>query len=142
MGSATSVVTKLYGEGIYPRKTATVTLDSVLPLASVNGVISLSPLAIILSVSSDYPSWIRLYNDPASRDADAPRAKYYRPRPGCGLVYDNIMVSSKLSISQSPIELFHNEDSPHSSAGYLAVMNLDSVSRAITVTINFLQKEA
>ena len=101
-----------------------------------------SDSADILRITTDYPAWVRLYNTVAARDRDVNRPKYQRPSAGCDIIADNITTSDKLSISQSPTHVFHNEDDPRLPMCYVAITNLDATSRMITLTLQYLQREA
>lgn len=97
--------------------------------------ITLAEATDILTVATDYPAEVRLYNTAAARTADLSRLTITPPLAGNGLVCQNTTAAGALSINQDPVETFANHDGTISTTGYLTVWNRDTVSRVITVTI-------
>jgi hypothetical protein len=97
---------------------------------------------LLSKVSTNYPAWIRIYTDAASRTADASRLEGYDPLPGAGVIAEVITTATALTQLITPGVIGFNNDTITTSTVYLAVTNKDSSSRVITVTLNLLQLEA
>jgi hypothetical protein len=97
---------------------------------------------ILQKLETNYPAWVRLYVDSASRTSDLVRSEGNDPIPGSGVVAEVITTSSALSQLITPAVIGFNNDNPSTSTLYMAVTNKDVVSRAITVTLTLVQLEA
>ncbi len=106
-----------------------------------NAGVTLPKTADILSVSTSDPAWVRLYTSDAARTADASRLITVDPPTGAGITLDCLTEVGSLKITTSPVPTFSNNDTVVSTTGYLSVVNKDSVSHAITITIEYLPKE-
>jgi len=125
----------------FKRKTSTAT-TTLIPATSVTLIpITLAPCTMILTVATNYPAEVRLYESSASRLADYGRLTTDVPPTGKGLICQNTLVLGAMSVNQSPVSVFTNRDTPESSVGYLAVTNNDTVARVITATITHLVQE-
>jgi hypothetical protein len=124
------------------RTTATITTASLAANATENGSITLAKTSQIFHIETDFPAWIRLYDTDAARTADASRLSTVFPTAGTGVVADIVTAVGALAINQSPVETFVNNDSPAAAACYYAIKNLDSVDRAITLTIVHFPQES
>jgi hypothetical protein len=129
------------GVSAFARATATLTTGTLATGASENGTAALCKVSDILFIATDYPAWVRLYGTSAQRAADASRPITEDPAPGAG-VFADVSTTDSLSIAMSPVTVFVNGDGVPADVGYLSVKNLDSVDRAITVTITYLPQEA
>jgi len=97
----------------------------------------------LLKVQVDYPSWVRLYVDAASRTSDASRAEGTDPTPGSGVIAEVLTTSaSGGTFLMSPAVFGWNNDGTPSTTVYAKVTNKDSSARAITVTLTLIQAEA
>jgi len=97
---------------------------------------------LLSKVATNYPAWVRIYTDAASRTADSARLEGYDPLPGAGVIAEVITTSTVLTQLITPGVVGFNNDTITTSTVYLAVTNKDSSSRVITVTLNLLQLEA
>lgn len=116
-------------------QTITTTLAS---LASGVASITIPKICNIISLQTDFPAWVRLYTNATWRAADASRPITTDPTAATGVVLDELTQAGTLTLKQSPVPNFVNDDTPTANVGYLAVTNYDNVSRAITVTITYL----
>ena len=128
------------GVGI-TRQTIVITTDILASSAKKIGIVSLAKSAMIVSVGTDYPAWVRIYNDAVSLVADNTRQITTWPTAGTGIVLDVVTTVAIPVIKQSPGELFANNNTPTDSSCYILITNLDSVARAITLTIVYLPLE-
>ena len=131
---------KTGGVGI-TRQTIVITTDILASSAKKIGIVSLAKSAMIVSVGTDYPAWVRIYNDAVSLVADNTRQITTWPTAGTGIVLDVVTTVAIPVIKQSPGELFANNNTPTDSSCYILITNLDSVARAITLTIVYLPLE-
>ena len=96
-------------------------------------------------VTVNHPTRIRLYSTAAARTADASRPNSIPPTPGSqhGVIADLYLdESGKFTWICSPAIIGANADGSQITSIYAAITNLDSVSRAITVTIYFVAQES
>lgn len=96
---------------------------------------------VLSKVTTDYPSWVRIYSDASSRSADSSRSEGNDPLPGAGVIAEIITTSGSLTQLITPGVVGFNNDAPTTSTVYLAVTNKDSVSRSIQVGLVLLQLE-
>jgi hypothetical protein len=131
------------GIGLSSRSLATATTAISLPIGStVNCQVTGYKSYLLSKVVTNYPAWVRIYTDTASRTADASRLEGNDPLPGSGVIAEVITTATALAQLISPGVIGFNNDTVTTSTVYLAVTNKDSSSRAITVTLNLLQLEA
>jgi len=97
---------------------------------------------LLSKVVTNYPAWVRIYTDAASRTADAARSEGNDPLPGAGVIAEVITTATALTQLITPGVVGFNNDTVTTSTIYLAVTNKDISSRVITVTLNLLQLEA
>lgn len=96
---------------------------------------------LLSKLVTNYPAWVRLYSDAASRSADSSRAEGNDPTPGSGVIAEVITTSTALTQLITPGVLGFNNDTTATSTIYLAITNKDSSSRVITVDLTILQLE-
>ena len=96
---------------------------------------------LLSKVTTNFPAWIRIYSDGASRTADSSRTEGNDPLPGTGVIAEVITTSGSLTQLITPGVLGFNNDTLTTSTIYLAVTNKDSVSRVMTVNLTILQLE-
>lgn len=96
---------------------------------------------LLSKVSTNYPAWIRIYSDGASRTADSGRTEGNDPLPGRGVIAEVITSVGALAQLITPGVLGFNNDTITTSTLYLAVTNKDSVDRIINVDLTILQLE-
>ncbi|TXH48966.1 MAG: hypothetical protein E6Q97_23550 [Desulfurellales bacterium] len=115
------------------------TSASLAASAQESGVISLAKTFMVLSATTNYPARVRLYTDIESRDADAARAIGTDPTGNHGLIMDLVTTTEDLTWKHLCVagSVFDETTSCP-----IIVTNLDSVSRSIVATINWIQMEA
>jgi hypothetical protein len=123
------------------RLSATATTGSLAASATTSGTITLSKTANVLSIGTNYPAWVRLYDTDASRIADNSRAYTTFPTAGTGVIADTTTTAATPTVYQSPTEMFVNNDSPITTTCYYAIKNMDTVSRTIGLTVVYLPIE-
>ena len=123
------------------RETAAVTSGILAPNATEATTIVLHKATELLSISTDYPAWVRVYSTNAARIADSLRPITTDAVAGTGLQAEVITTTSLLFIPTSPSPVLCNLDDPATDVLYLAIRNLDSVSRAVTVQFTHLKLE-
>lgn len=96
---------------------------------------------MLLKVTTDYPAWVVVYSDEASRTADNSRISGTDPLPGSGVIAEIITTPGFLTQLITPGVLGFNDSDPVSSTVYLKVTNNDSVTRDIEVTLTLLKLE-
>lgn len=96
---------------------------------------------MLSKIETNYPAWVRIYSDNATRLADAGRSIYTDPYPGSGVIVEVITTSGSLSQLITPGVLGFNNDAITSSTIYLSVTNKDTVVREISVTLTILRLE-
>ena len=96
---------------------------------------------LLSKVTSNYPAWIRIYSDGASRTADSSRTEGNDPMPGSGVIAEIITSAGALTQLITPGVLGFNNDTLTTSTIYLTVTNKDSVARIINVNLTILQLE-
>jgi hypothetical protein len=96
---------------------------------------------LLSKVVTNFPAWVRIYSDGASRTADASRTEGNDPLPGSGVIAEVITTSGSLTQLITPGVLGFNNDTLTTSTIYLTVTNKDSVPRILTVNLTILQLE-
>lgn len=110
-----------------------------------NDTLTMAKMFTAYKVTVNYPTRIRLYSTAAARTADASRPNSIPPTPGSqhGVIADLYLdESGKFTWICSPAIIGANADGSQITSIYAAITNLDSVSRAITVTIYFVAQES
>jgi hypothetical protein len=122
------------------RQTVTLTTASLASLARHSGVITLGKSYHLQRVTVDFPSRVRLFYSTANRDSDASRAIGVDPDPSSdhGLMYDR-QFTAAYGRTAAPQVIGANDGSSDDVA--ILVDNLDTVARAITVTLVFRKLE-
>jgi len=132
-----------YDEPIGFRTTRTVTTSSLGAGSSESVSIQGFKTYGLLKVDIGNAAWVTLYTDSASRTADASaRTHLQDPEPGSGViaeVYTETTGSS--SFKMAPGVIGWNNDSPTENTIYLRVLNNESTSTAIGVTITLVKME-
>jgi hypothetical protein len=92
-------------------------------------------------VTTNFPSWVRIYSDSTSRANDSTRAEGNDPTPGSGVIAEIITSPGSLTQLITPGVIGFNNDIVTTTTVYLAVTNKDSIARSVTVTLTLLQLE-
>lgn len=128
--------------GLSSRTTVQATTSiNVAPGASANCQVAGAKSYLLSKVTTNFPAWIRIYSDSASRTADASRTEGNDPLPGSGVIAEVITSAGVLTQLITPGVLGFNNDTIPTSTIYLAVTNKDSVSRIVNVNLTVLQLE-
>ena len=96
----------------------------------------------LLKVGLSTASWLRLYTDSASRDADVSRSQGEDPSPGSGVIAEVITTGISTTQIISPFVMGGNLDEPPIPVIYAAITNLSGSTQAITANLTILQLEA
>jgi hypothetical protein len=141
-GSAWKPATVGAGIGLSTRTTVLgTTAISVLSDATENCQVEGFKSYLLSKLVTNYPAWVRIYTDVASRTADASRTEGNDPLPGSGIIAEVITTSGSLTQLITPGVLGFNNDASTTSTIYLAVTNKDVSSRVINVSLTLLQLE-
>jgi hypothetical protein len=128
--------------GLSSRTTVQATTSiSIAPGASANCQVAGAKSYLLSKVTTNFPAWIRIYSDSASRTADLSRSEGNDPLPGSGVIAEIITSVGALTQLITPGVLGFNNDTITTSTIYLAVTNKDSVSRIVNVNLTVLQLE-
>ena len=131
------------GGSLQSRTTKSATTASLNAAASGDLSITAFKAYNLLKIGIDYPAWVRLYVDAASRTSDASRAEGTDPTPGSGVIAEVLTSSAGAStFLMSPGVFGWNNDGTPATTVYARVTNKDSSARAITVTLTLIQAEA
>ena len=131
------------GGSLQSRTTKSATTASLNAAASGDLSITAFKAYNLLKIGIDYPAWVRLYVDAASRTSDASRAEGTDPTPGSGVIAEVLTSSAGAStFLMSPGVFGWNNDGTPATTVYAKVTNKDSSARAITVTLTLIQAEA
>ena len=93
----------------------------------------------LFKIVSNVESWIRIYTDDVSRDADATRSEGQDPISGSGVIAEIRTDGVTNTTLISPGILGFNNDSPRTTSIYLSVTNRSVTPTAITITLTALK---
>jgi hypothetical protein len=128
--------------GLSSRTTVQATTGiSIASNAAANCQVAGAKSYLLSKVTTNFPAWVRIYSDAASRTADASRTEGNDPLPGSGVIAEVITSVGALTQLITPGVLGFNNDTVTTSTIYLAVTNKDSVSRIVNVNLTVLQLE-
>jgi hypothetical protein len=131
------------GGSAYSRETKQATTAQLAAGASADLSLTAYKAYHLLTVTVDYPSWVRLYVNNSTRTADASRTQGTDPLPGSGVLAEVISTNVNTTFYMSPgVFCWNNDAAGGSTTQVLRVTNNDSVARAITVSFNLIQAEA
>lgn len=123
------------------RQTTEYSTPSVASGVEVSGFIALSHSYRILRFGTTSPARARFYTTTAQRTADAARPIGTDPTGNHGLQLEFVTTSTNLVFDCAPtIDGFNGEDPPTIYIPFL-LANLDTVSRIITVTVEWIATE-
>lgn len=88
----------------------------------------------VLSLTTNAPARVRIYDTAAHRAADASRAIGATPA-GAGLIAEAVTAAGQLTVTFNPDADGANGDTPQANTAYLRVDNEDATAEAITVAI-------
>jgi hypothetical protein len=93
----------------------------------------------LFKIQTNAESWIRIYTDDVSRDADVTRSEGQDPVAGSGVIAEIRTDGIDNNVLITPGILGFNNDSPRTTTIYLSVTNRSAASTAITVTLTALK---
>ena len=96
----------------------------------------------LFKVTVSKPSWVRIYCDDASRDADVNRSESNDPTPGSGVIAEVRTTSDNQAVLITPGIQGFNNDNPRNANIYTSVTNRSGSATAVTVTLTVLQTSA
>lgn len=127
---------------VHPARTvATYTTASLDQDDDETGTITMALSWRLLRVETDYPARVRLYSTAAKRDADRARAAGIDPTGDHGVMAEVVTDGGMLSLDMSPQADGSNLEGSPTADIPITVANLDTVSRAVTVTCTYLPTE-
>ena len=95
---------------------------------------------VLYKVHVSHESWVRIYVDDATRQADATRSQGEDPLPGSGVIAEVITSGSNEAVLITPGVMGFNNDSPaRQDIIYASVTNRSNAAAAITVTLTALK---
>ena len=92
----------------------------------------------LFKIETSHESWVRVYVDDASRDADTTRSEGQDPAAGSGLIAE-VRTSGAQTVLVTPGAFGFNNDNPRTNNIYLSVVNRSGSPQAITVTLTAIQ---
>lgn len=123
------------------RDSVNFTTTSTAPGSTATGTVDIASAFNILSITTNYPARVRLYDTIAHRDSDLTRAIGVYPDDNDGCFFEFITTTSMLtSVISRPINGFCGESPVTTTIAY-AVTNLDVAERAVTTTFGYLPTE-
>ena len=90
-------------------------------------------------IKTSVASWVRVYCDVASRNADSTRSHGNDPLPGSGVIAEVLTTSADQEVLLTPGVMGFNNDSSPSTNIYLAINNRSGSAAAVTVTLTVLK---
>jgi hypothetical protein len=93
----------------------------------------------LFKIETTAESWIRIYTDDVSRDADVTRSEGQDPSAGGGVIAEIRTDGIDNNVLITPGILGFNNDSPRTTTIYLSVTNRSATSTPITVTLTALK---
>ncbi len=129
------------GVGLSSRSVISTTTQLLTPGTTATISITGFKTYVLHKVTSNFPSWIRIYSDSTSRTNDATRTQLSDPLPGSGVIAEVIAATSSYSQAITPGVVGFNNDITPTDTIYMSVTNNDTVSRQITVGLTVLQLE-
>jgi hypothetical protein len=110
-----------------------------------NGVVTAnitgSKSYMLLKVTTNVASWIRIYTDDSSRTADVSRSQYTDPTPGSGVLAE-VITSGSQTVILTPAVLGYNNENPVTTDVPIRVTNLSGSASTVTVTLTYIQLES
>ena len=134
IGVASTLITVTKDIKIVPYTSDAVYVSaSLAPGAFVDFIMDLGWEYQLRSQATTWPACVRVYNTAADRTADALRDT--ATDPGAAAIVHEGIGRTILSFPLPHISLGSNGDTPRTRTAYLRMFNLDTVSRAITLTL-------
>lgn len=129
------------GTGLASRSLSTATATTVAADDSATVEATGFKSYVLSKISTNYPAWVVIYSDEASRTADSARTVGTDPLSGSGVIAEVITTSGNLTQLITPGVVGFNNSDPVTSTIYIKVTNNDSVTRDVAVTLSLLKLE-
>lgn len=127
--------------GSFERQVDSLTTSSLAAGASDDTeTLTLGKMCNVLRVETDFPAWVRVYASVAAQTADAGRLITDDPDSGAGVLLE-VSTEDDLIINMSPPAWCHSMEASPGDSLPVTVTNLDSVSRTITVIVDYVVVE-
>tara|TARA_B100001996_G_scaffold241164_1_gene186479 strand:- start:5064 stop:6896 length:1833 start_codon:yes stop_codon:yes gene_type:complete len=94
---------------------------------------------VLYKITSSHESWIKVYVDDASRDADLTRSEGQDPAPGSGVLAEVRTAGPSESVLITPGVMGFNNDDPRTDQIYVSVTNRSNAAAAVTITLTALK---
>jgi hypothetical protein len=131
------------GVSIAPRTTASASTGSIGVGTAANITITGYKTYALQKVGISSAAWVTIYTDASSRTADASRSSTTDPDPGSGVIAEVLTTTSGIStFIMSPGIIGWNNDATPSTNIYAKVVNNESSTSDITVTLTLVQLES
>lgn len=128
--------------GSFIRATAAVTTGNIAAAATdAAKTLALGKGCMLIKLTTDYPAWVRIYASVADQTADAARVVTVDPTPGTGVVLEVVTTGAGLIVDLAPVAMAASLEAAPGATLPITVTNMDSVSRAITVTVTLIPIE-
>ena len=128
------------GSSLQSRTTDTATTGSLAPGAATNLNMTTAKSYVLQKITTNYAAWVTVYTDVGSRSADASRLETTDPLPGSGVIAE-VITSGATTQILTPGVIGWNGDASPSTNTYLKVVNKESSSYPITITLHYLKLE-
>lgn len=127
------------GGGGAARSSVTYTTASLAAGASEQGSATVPPSFTLYHLATDYPARVRLYLSSAYQSADLSRSVTQDPIGDHGCILEVVTAAGLLDLALSPEAAAIMPAS--GTTVYITVQNLDTVARAVEVTLDLLSME-
>ena len=94
---------------------------------------------VLYKITVDVESWVRIYCDDATRQADRFRSEGNDPGPGSGVIAECRTSGPNQDVLITPGIMGFNNDNPRTDTIYLSINNRSGSASAITVTLTALK---
>lgn len=131
-------------QGSFPNRT-TVTGVTPLLFGNVNDTINITGFKgyILYKITViGAPAWVQIYNNDASRIADAQRPHSTAPAPNIGLIAEVTTTQTNQTITLAPAVFGYNDESPVTTNIPLRVTNRGNTPATITIALTLVKAEA
>lgn len=129
--------------GSFIRATVQATTDSIAANASdAAKTLAVGKGCTAIKIATDYPAWVRIYASAADQTADSARMITVDPTAGTGVLLEALTAAGAgLGVDLAPAAMLYSLESSPGTTLLMTVMNKDSVSRAIQVTVTIIPLE-
>ena len=128
------------GSSLQSRTTSSATTGALSSGSASNLNMSTAKTYVLHKIQTNYAAWVTLYTDVNSRANDSNRTETTDPTPGSGVIAE-VITSGATTQILTPGVIGWNDDATPSSNTYLKVVNKESNSVPITVTLHYLKLE-